>query len=115
MTSDGSSSPFLPFGSTEERPYGTIRLFDSAAEITARLPFQYSRFIVSAGSASRLDQHKVQEAWVVLSGKGSLLFDGNRFNLKAGDVVHFESMLTHQVENDGTEDMEIFSFWWKGD
>lgn len=115
MMSDSLSSPFLPFGALEQREYGAIRLFDATSQATAGLPFKYSRFLVSPGSTSRLDQHEVQEVWVILSGKGNLLFDGGAFSVKPGDVVHFSSMRTHQVENEGTEDMEIFSFWWKRD
>ena len=115
MTSDSSSSPFLPFAAAEPREYGSIRLFDAAAEGPAGLPFKYSRFLVSPGSASRRDQHEVQEVWVILSGHGKLLFDGGEFSVKPGDVVHFGSMRTHQVENEGAGDMEIFSFWWKRD
>ena len=115
MASDSSSSPFLPFRATEEREYGAIRLFDDTSETTAGLPFKYSCFVVSPGSISRRDQHEVQEVWVILSGSGNLLVDGSLFRVKPGDVVHFDSMRTHQVENDGAGDIEVFSFWWNRD
>lgn len=111
MNPDSSSSPFLAFRSSEDREYGSIRLFNPE-EMPAGLPFLYSRFIVTPGSTSRRDQHSVSEMWIFLSGKGTLLLDGSEFNVKQGDVVHFASMKVHQVVNESTEDMEVCSFWW---
>jgi mannose-6-phosphate isomerase-like protein (cupin superfamily) len=105
-------NPLLPFGPAAERPYGSIRLFDEKAAEAYSLPFKYSRFIVQPGLTSTLDQHKVVETWVIISGTGRLLVDDVEYAVTRGDVVHLASMLRHQVTNTGTEDLEIFSFWW---
>lgn len=116
MESDAALGPFLPFGPPEDREYGSIRLFDATATtMPDRPPFLYSQFTVAPGSTSRLDQHEVIEVWVFLSGTGKLLYDGGEYAVKPGDVVQFSSMRVHQVVNEGTEDMRVFSFWWKRD
>ena len=114
--SDGDFiSPFLPFGAPEDREYGSIRLFDAASEPALTLPFRYSRFTVAPGKTSRLDQHAVLEVWVVLAGAGTLRTDGVESPVTEGDVVHFTSMRVHQVTNNASENLEVFSLWWNGE
>jgi mannose-6-phosphate isomerase-like protein (cupin superfamily) len=113
MSGEISLNPFLTFRQSEEREYGSIRLYDSAAAGSDQLPFLYSQFVVAPGSTSRRDQHEVLEVWVILSGSGKLLYDGGEYKVGPGDVVHFNSMRVHQVMNEGPEEMRVFSFWWK--
>lgn len=113
MDSEAAPDPFLPFSAPEEREYGSIRLFDPSAVGSDSLPFSYSRFIVAPGSTSRRDQHEVLEVWVILSGTGKLLYDGGEYEVVPTDVVYFRPMRVHQVVNEGTEEMRVFSFWWK--
>jgi len=110
---NAAASPFLPFHADENREYGSIRMFDADAEPLSNLPFRYSRFVVAPRLASRRDQHKVLETWVILSGSGTLVVDDRSFEVNACDVVHFQSMQTHQIMNHGTIGIEIFSFWWE--
>lgn len=112
MDPKNSASPFLPFGPPADRDYGSIRLFDETSDQTRVLPFKYSRFIVKPGQTSRLDQHQVLEAWVIVAGAGVLAVDGVESPVTCGDVVHFTPMRSHQVTNPGPHDLEVFSFWW---
>lgn len=115
MSLEAAPGPFLTFGPSEEREYGSIRLFDQATAGSGQLPFLYSQFIVAPGSTSRRDQHEVLEVWVILSGAGKLLYDGGEYQVGPGDVVHFDSLRVHQVVNEGVEEMRVFSFWWRRD
>jgi mannose-6-phosphate isomerase-like protein (cupin superfamily) len=105
--------PHLVFGAATSRPYGSIELFDEGTAAARDLPFRYSRFRVAPGLQSSLDKHDVLEAWFVLSGSGQLSYDGGTFPITAGQAVQFASRHPHQVLNDGTTDLVIFSFWWK--
>jgi mannose-6-phosphate isomerase-like protein (cupin superfamily) len=115
MEAEPIPNPFLSFGPPQNREYGFIRLFDETAEAFGTLPFRYSRFTVAPGRTSNLDQHEVLEVWGVLSGRGKLTYEGSESQISAGDVVHFRSKKVHQVRNDGSDDLSIFSFWWKNE
>jgi mannose-6-phosphate isomerase-like protein (cupin superfamily) len=112
MNFPASATPLLPFKPTEPREYGSIRLFDSTS-VPPSLPFSYSRFTVNPGQISRKDQHEVLEVWVILSGNGRLIYDGGEYAVKTGDAVQFETLRVHQIVNESSEDLTVFSFWWK--
>jgi mannose-6-phosphate isomerase-like protein (cupin superfamily) len=105
-------SPHLMFVAGAERPYGSIELLNEAAAAAKSLPFRYSRFRVAPGRQSSLDQHDVLEVWIVVSGSGKLSYDDGTFPISAGQAVQFASGHPHQVLNDGTSDLVVFSFWW---
>lgn len=115
MEAEHITNPFLSFSPPERREYGSIRLYDETAEASGALPFRYSRFTVAPGRTSNRDQHEVLEVWVVLSGQGKLTYEEGEFQIIAGDVVHFRSNKVHQVRNEGSDDLSVFSFWWKHD
>lgn len=110
---DPLHSPLLPFAPEAAREYGSIRLF--ASDAPAGLPFRYSRFVVEAGRSTHVDQHKVLEVWIVLSGEGRLLYDGREFAVRTGDAIQFDSLRPHQIVNDSTAELRIFSFWWSNE
>ncbi|QHI35951.1 hypothetical protein IMCC3317_12990 [Kordia antarctica] len=79
-----------------------------------KAPFKASRWSVSPGFSSPVDQHEVKECWFVASGKGVLTFKGDiKGDIQAGDVIHFDPMESHQVYNSGEELLTIFSIWWE--
>jgi quercetin dioxygenase-like cupin family protein len=77
-------------------------------------PFNASRFTVEPGCASPVDSHAVHEIWMVAEGSGELIYSDHSIRLKAADVFYFEPPNPHQVKNDGSQALVIFSVWWKG-
>jgi quercetin dioxygenase-like cupin family protein len=110
----GTIFPRLSFLAPE--PYGTgmsvseVNL-DPAGNPLA--PFNASRFTVEPGCASPVDSHAVHEIWMVAEGCGELIYGGLSMRLKAADVFYFEPPTPHQVKNDGSQTLVIFSVWWK--
>jgi len=106
-------TPLLPFTPEAFREYGSIRLFGPDAPAT--LPFRYSQFTVEPGRRTQVDQHKVLEVWVVISGNGRLIYDGQEFAVQAGDAIQFDPSRTHQIVNDTPAELKVFSFWWSNE
>ena len=75
-------------------------------------PFKAARFTVEPGGSSPVDRHAVHEIWYVAAGEGALVSDEHSVRLCRGDALYFEPHRSHQVKNDGTEPLEIFSMWW---
>ena len=51
-----------------------------------------------------------EEFYLVLSGSGRMVRDGEELRLTAGDLVRNRPGGTHQLENDGDADLRIFVF-----
>lgn len=76
-------------------------------------PFKGSKFIVYPGQTSPLDVHDVIECWFVASGSGIVTYGGiQKEMIKPGDVLYFQPQQSHEVWNNGTENLLIFSVWW---
>jgi mannose-6-phosphate isomerase-like protein (cupin superfamily) len=78
-------------------------------------PFRASIFTVPAGASSPRDQHEVRECWVVLAGTGVLTTDAGTQRLDPNTMTYFASNQPHEVRNDGSTPLRIFSVWWSGD
>jgi quercetin dioxygenase-like cupin family protein len=76
-------------------------------------PFNASRFTVEPGCASPVDSHAVREIWMVAEGFGELTYGDLTVRLNTADVFYFEPPTPHQVRNDGSQTLVIFSVWWK--
>jgi mannose-6-phosphate isomerase-like protein (cupin superfamily) len=76
-------------------------------------PFKASYFIVEPGGTTEPDQHEVLEIWMIARGRGVITYDGHDIPVTKGDMVYFESNRSHIMVNDGDEDAEIFSVWWR--
>ncbi len=99
---------FPPFSGAEGSEVFEVNLHDAV-----KAPFKASRWYVSPGFSSPIDQHQVRECWFIASGKGVLTFDGSvEGDIQAGDVIHFAPMESHEVYNSGNEPLIIFSVWW---
>lgn len=46
---------------------------------------------------------------VVISGTGQMRIDGNKFNIKAGDLVYIPTGSVHEVEVTSKEDLKVLS------
>lgn len=76
-------------------------------------PFKGSKFIVYPGETSPLDLHEVKECWFVAAGTGVVNYcDETKTSVKQGDVLFFDSKKSHEVYNNGIENLLIFSVWW---
>ncbi|MER6997173.1 cupin domain-containing protein [Streptomyces sp. NPDC000410] len=103
----------LPFLPTEVEPDGvTVAEADFAGSCFSAVPFKMARFTVPPGGTSSPDQHAVEEIWVVHSGSGTLVVDGERSPVAPGSVTGFPSRAVHEVFADQGEELVIFSFWW---
>lgn len=77
-------------------------------------PFKGSKFIVYPNETSPLDIHDVKECWFIASGSGIVTYNGElKEAVKPGDVLFFDSQQSHQIFNNGTANLMIFSVWWK--
>lgn len=76
-------------------------------------PFKVARFSIEPGFASPLDSHAVHEIWIITAGEGELLYDNQSTRLRAGEVVYYIPHKTHQVRNDSTETLVMYSIWWR--
>ena len=65
-----------------------------------------TKVFVHPGKVNGRHQHPHSEQiWVALSGKGTLLLDGDKtMSFEAGDVVRFEEGDTHGIFNDSDEE-----------
>lgn len=65
-----------------------------------------TKVFVHLGKVNGRHQHPHSEQiWVALSGKGTLLLDGDKtMSFEAGDVVRFEEGDTHGIFNDSDEE-----------
>ncbi len=76
-------------------------------------PFKGSRFIVYPNETSPIDIHDVKECWFIASGTGVVKYDGESTReVKPGDVLLFSSQQSHEVFNNGSENLVVFSVWW---
>jgi len=90
-----------------------IEEVDVAAPDVTGWPFEASRFEVPAGATSERDQHDVAELWMVRAGRGTVNSDGTTLTVGPGDMVYFAGRVPHQITNTGSDDLRLFSVWWR--
>ena len=109
-----AASPRLPVPDIEDRPSGSkLSIFTLPSVTQSAAPFTLARISVPAGVRTAEDQHEVREIWLIQSGSGLLTVDGIETRVSAGDSLYFESYRKHQLYNDGSEQTEIVSIWWR--
>lgn len=112
MSNDTVKLPFRP--PVFEEDAMKVDEIDFSAVNCGSMPFRASRFEVYPGKKSPPDQHEVTECWFIAKGIGELEHDGqNRTNVKAGDVLYFNSYQSHTINNTGEDNLIIYSIWWK--
>ena len=90
-----------------------IEEVDVAAPDVTGWPFEASRFEVPPGATSERDQHDVAELWMVRAGHGRVNSDGTTLTVGPGDMVYFAGRVPHQITNTGSDDLRLFSVWWR--
>ncbi|WDD30112.1 cupin domain-containing protein (plasmid) [Nostoc sp. UHCC 0926] len=102
--------PFLP--AKHLAPGLKVCEINLAYSISPSPSFQASRFTVDPDCSSPPEQHEVHEMWFISEGKGKLYYDNQEFQIEQNDFVYFQPNKLHQVINDGSKMMVIFSIWW---
>ncbi len=105
----------VAYGAAE--PYGSGMVMEevaaAATEGAAHWPFKAARFEVPPGSTSELDVHEVAELWMVSAGTGTVHSGDTTLDVGPGAMVYFAGRVPHQVTNTGTDQLRVFSVWWK--
>jgi len=68
---------------------------------------------VAPGRRSDPHQHDETETFVIVSGTGELIVDGERHPAAPGTVALFEPFEAHVIENTGTSDLLFVTFYWR--
>nr|WP_095534024.1 class I tRNA ligase family protein [Streptomyces prasinopilosus] len=68
---------------------------------------------IAPGARSEADRHDEGEMFVVVSGKGAVVVDGERHPVSAGTLVSFAPFETHVVENTSDDDLVFLSLYWR--
>jgi mannose-6-phosphate isomerase-like protein (cupin superfamily) len=108
-----STAPKLGYGESElVGPGVQLKLVELLRSGTPIAPFKASRFTVEPGCRSGLDEHAVRECWIITSGRGHVLYDGQPVPVQADDILYFDSHHSHELVNDGPESIVVYSMWW---
>jgi mannose-6-phosphate isomerase-like protein (cupin superfamily) len=75
-------------------------------------PFEGAWCVVPPGGASTPHTHHEYEIFIAVTGRGTLMADGERRPFTAGDIAFLPPGCTHQVVNDDLEDFEYYGIWW---
>jgi mannose-6-phosphate isomerase-like protein (cupin superfamily) len=59
--------------------------------------------------------HDEEETFIILSGFGDILIDGQTASVERGDVIYLPRNSHHTIRNtSGTERLEFMAIWWGG-
>ena len=84
---------------TEVRPWGTYWVIDEG-ELPGGNKFQLKRLAISPGNGASHHVHKLQTGhWTILSGTATVLLDGVRSTMEAGESVDIPPEMTHRIQN----------------
>ena len=103
--------PNINFSQREEIANGvivnTIKQFEKSD-----IPFKATVFTIAPGEITPLDQHQVQECWIIMDGVGQLTHQGQHHEAKHKDIFYFQSYEPHQIKNTGSTTLTICSIYW---
>jgi mannose-6-phosphate isomerase-like protein (cupin superfamily) len=108
-----ATDPRLPLREVEDAAAG-LRILEVMLDSsgTSVAPFKAACFSVEPGYTTPVDSHSMREIWLVTGGSGELIYDGKTTSIRKSDIVYFEPPKPHQVRNDGSDSLVIFSVWW---
>ena len=69
--------------------------------------------IVPVGGETTPHKHDEIEAFVILSGAGEIILDGQKHAVSAGTVIVFEPFEKHVLKNTGVETLRFTDFYWR--
>jgi mannose-6-phosphate isomerase-like protein (cupin superfamily) len=99
---------------TPERYDSGMVMEEVAARGAEQWPFTAARFEVPPGVTTELDVHDVVELWMVRSGTGTVVSGDTTMDVAPGAMVYFASRVPHRITNTGTDQLRLFSVWWRG-
>ena len=83
-----------------ERPWGRYEVLSSSDV------HQVKNIYVLPGKRLSYQRHqKRAEHWFIVSGHARITFDGNSFEMSAGDSIDIEIGMAHRIENIGTDEL----------
>ena len=114
---DNSKSPrhntcHLEVLSPEAKGQTIVTLFNIPSSLGVEPPFKMASFTLARGAKTARDQHSVKEVWFIICGSGTLNYRDEAIPVTAGDAFYFESHEVHQLLNNGSGPIEVFSIWW---
>jgi methionyl-tRNA synthetase len=68
---------------------------------------------VPPGRHSDPHQHDETETFVIVSGSGDIIVDGQRTLVSPGMILQFEPFETHYLDNTGAGDLTFATFYWR--
>lgn len=78
----------------------------------AKPPFHAACFEVLPGCKTPLDQHSVEECWVILEGSGLLVHEGVTYVASKSATYYFASLEQHLLINNHDEILQVLSIYW---
>jgi len=110
-----TTSPLLSFLAPHIYEDTRMRLWDMHLD-NVQLPgsaFGLARFTLGPGCTSPVDSHQSHEIWLVVSGQGELIYNGQVQPLEQNVACYLEPTKEHQVRNTGDQDFTAISVWWR--
>ena len=78
-----------------------------------KTPFSADFGIVGVGQATKEHRHDEKETFIIVGGKGILESEAIKFEIEAGDVIHFEPFESHTLINTGTDNLSFLTIYWR--
>jgi mannose-6-phosphate isomerase-like protein (cupin superfamily) len=110
--SQAGKSPFLALGEDVPIAKGVCVFPIEISNGATERPFKTTVFRVAAGSSTPMDEHRVEEMWIVLKGTGLLEYESEKMRICELDRLFFPSLRTHRVTNDSAQVLQILSIYW---
>ncbi len=65
---------------------------------------------VGVGGVAEVHSHRMEQAFLILSGKALFEIEGRRYELSQGDLIFLPSWLPHGIKSIGEKPLEILIF-----
>jgi len=75
-------------------------------------PFRGAWCVLRPGDVSDLHAHHDREIFIVMSGRGTVVANGMRREIAAGDLAYITPDVEHRVLNEHDEDFAYYAIWW---
>ena len=77
-------------------------------EIGGTIHHSFVHVVIPPGKSSNAHYHKVsEETYYILKGIGSMVVDAKEFRLQPGQALLIKPFETHQIFNDGQDNLEV--------
>jgi len=78
-------------------------------------PWGSAWIVINPGKYSTPHWHDEEETFLILSGSGEMIVDGEARAVTKGDVIYLPRCSTHTLKNShDSEDLEMLCIWWGG-